>query len=87
MPFTDTGITHVWDSWVTLNTAYLEYNKFYNLIMYASRGLCKLRNKSWFNDQYGEDNACRCRCASTPPYRDWIYWLTETFTIFALSNY
>ena len=37
--------------------------------------------------QCGEDNACRCRCASTPPYMDWIYWPTETFTIFALSTY
>ena len=71
-----------------LRTAYLEYHKCYNLIMlYASRGLCKLRNKSRFNYQCGGDNACRCRGASTPPYMDWIYWLTETFTIFELSNY
>ena len=71
-----------------LRTAYLEYHKCYNLIMlYASRGLYKLRNKSRFNDQCGGDNDCRCRCASTPPYMDWIYWLTETFTIFELSNY
>ena len=71
-----------------LRTAYLEYHKCYNLIMlYASRGLCKLRNKSRFNYQCGGDNACRCRCASTPPYMDWIYWLTETFKKFELSNY
>ena len=71
-----------------LRTAYLEYYKCYNLIMlYASRELCKLRNKSWFNYQCGEDNACRCRCASTPPYMDWIYWLTETLNNLELSNY
>ena len=63
-----------------LRTAYLEYHKCYNLIMlYAGRGLCKLRNKARFNDQCGGDNACRCICASTPPYMDWIYWLTESF--------
>ena len=32
-----------------------------------------LRNKSWFDDLYAEDNASKCKCASIPLYKDWIY--------------
>ena len=28
--------------------------------------------KSWLNDFYSEDNGSRCRCASTPLYKDWV---------------
>ena len=54
-------------------TAYLAYHKSYTLIMLnASRGLSKLRNKSWLIDLYGEDNASTCRCAPIPLYKDWL---------------
>ncbi len=53
-------------------------------MLYASRGLSKLRKTSWLNDLYSEDNASKCRRASTPPYDDWIYWFTNTCAIFAL---
>ena len=42
---------------------------------------------SWLNDLYGEDNASKCRCASIPPYKDWIYRFTKTCAIFALLTY
>ena len=32
----------------------------------------KLHIKSWLNDFYSEDNASRCKCAFTPPYKDWL---------------
>ena len=43
-------------------------------MLHASRGLSKLRNKSWLIDLYGEDNASRCRCAPIPlyMYKDWL---------------
>ena len=31
-----------------------------------------LHKKSWLNDFYSEDNASRCKCASTPLYMDWL---------------
>ena len=69
-----------------LGTSYLVYHTCYTLcILYASRGLLKLRNKSWLNDHYGEDNASNGRCASIPPYKDWIYRFAKTCAIFALS--
>ena len=56
-----------------LRTACLDYHKCYTLIvLHASRGLSKLRNKSWLNDLCGEDNAPRCRCAPIPLYEDWL---------------
>ena len=36
------------------------------------RLVSKLHIKSWLNDFYSEYNASRCRCASTPPYKDWF---------------
>ena len=69
-------------------TAYLVYHTCYTLcIMYGSRGLFKLRHKSWLNHIHGEDNAYKCRCASTSPHTGWNYWFTETCTIFALLSY
>ena len=69
-------------------TSYLVYNACYTLcIMYASRGLFKLCNKSWFSDLYAEDNAFKCRCASIPPYKDWIYRFAKTCAIFVLLTY
>ena len=53
----------------------------------TSRGCLKLRNKSWLNDLYGEDNVSKCRCASVPPYNDFIYWFIKPCTIFALLSY
>ena len=38
----------------------------------ADRLVSKLHIKSWFNDLYSEDNASRCRCASTSLYKDWL---------------
>ena len=38
----------------------------------ADRLLSKLHIKSWFNDFYSEDSGSRCRCASTPLYKDWL---------------
>ena len=71
-----------------LGTSYLVYHTCYTLcILYASRGLFKLRNKSWLNYMYGEDNASKCRCASIPPYKDWIYRFAKTCAIFALLTY
>ena len=56
-----------------LRTSYLAYHKCYTLIvLHASRGLSKLRNKQWLNDLYGEDNASRCRCAPIFLYKDWL---------------
>ena len=56
-----------------LRTAYIAYHKYYTLIMlHASRGLSKLRNKSWLIDLYGEDNASTCRCAPILLYEDWL---------------
>ena len=56
-----------------LRTSYLAYHKCYTLIvLHASRGLSKLRNKLWLNDLYGEDNASRCRSAPIPLYKDWL---------------
>ena len=46
-----------------------------------------LRKKSLLNDIYGGDNASKCRCASTPQYKDWVYWITKTCAIFALLTY
>ena len=34
--------------------------------------MSKLHIKSWFNDLYSEDSASRCKCASTPLYKDWL---------------
>ena len=34
--------------------------------------LSKLHIKSWLNDFDSEHNASRCRCASTPLYKDWL---------------
>ena len=35
----------------------MAYHTFYTLlVMYASRGLAKVRNKSWFDYLCGEDN-------------------------------
>ena len=31
-----------------------------------------------------EYNASTSRCASTPPYKDWIYWFIKTCEIFAV---
>ena len=42
------------------------------IMLHTSRGLSKLRNKSWLIDLYGEDNASRCRCAPVPLYKDWL---------------
>ena len=71
-----------------LGVSYLVYHTYYILcIMYASRGLFKLRNKSWFNDLYAEDNASKCRCASIPTYEDWIYRFSKTCANFALLTY
>ena len=71
-----------------LGTSYLVYHTCYTLcILYASRGLFKLRNKSWLNDLYGEDNDSKCRCASILPYKDWIYRFAKTCAIFALLPY
>ena len=50
----------------------------------VSRGVSKLRKESWLNDVYREDNASTCRRASTPPYKDWIYWFTKTCAISAV---
>ena len=62
-----------------LETAYLvEYTCYTICIRYVSRGIYKVRNKSWLNDLYGEDNVSRGGCASIPPYKDWIYWFTKT---------
>ena len=55
--------------------------------MYASWGLFNLRNKSCLNDLNGEDNASKCRYASIPPYKDWIYRFAKTCAIFALLTY
>ena len=56
-----------------LRTSYLAYHKYYTLIvLHASRGLSKLRNKQWLNDLYGGDNVTRCRCALIPLYKDWL---------------
>ena len=38
----------------------------------ADRLLSKLHIKSGLNDFYSEDNGSRCRCASTPLYKDWL---------------
>ena len=71
-----------------VGTAYLVYHACYTLcILYASRGLFKLCNKSRLHDLYGEDNATKRRCASIPPYKDCIYWFTKTCTIFAMLSY
>ena len=71
-----------------LGTSYLVYHTCYTLCMlYASRGSFTLRSKLWLNDRYGEDNACKCTCASIPPYKDWIYRLAKTCAIFALLTY
>ena len=68
-----------------LGTAYLDCHTWYTLCMlYASRGVSTLRIKAWLNDLYGEDNASTCRCAPTPPYKDWNYWFTKTCAIFAV---
>ena len=54
-----------------LETAYLvEYTCYTICIRYVSRGIYKVRNKSWLNDLYGEDNVSRGGCASIPPYKD-----------------
>ena len=34
--------------------------------------MSKLHIKSWLNDFCSEDNASRCKCASTPLYKDWL---------------
>ena len=72
-----------------VGTTYLVYHTCHTTlcIMYASRGLFKLRNNSWLNDLYGEDNASKCRCASIPQYKDWIYRFAKTCAIFALLTY
>ena len=36
------------------------------------RLVSKLHVKSSLNDFYSEDNASRCKCASTPLYKDWL---------------
>ena len=37
------------------------------------RLVSKLHIKSWLNDFFcSEDNASRCKCASTPLYKDWL---------------
>ena len=36
------------------------------------RSVSKLHIKSWLNEFYSEDNGSRCRCASTPLYKDWL---------------
>ena len=38
----------------------------------ADRLLSKLHIKLCLNDFYSEDNGSRCRCASTPLYKDWL---------------
>ena len=71
-----------------LGTSYLVYHTCYTLcILYASRGLFKLRDKSWLNDLYREDIASKCRCASIPPYKDWIYRFAKTCAIIDLLTY
>ena len=56
-----------------LGTEFLVYHACYMLcIIYASRGLFKLRSKLWLNYIYGEHDAFKCRCASTPHYKDRI---------------
>ena len=51
-----------------LGTAYLIDHTCYILcLMYASRGIYKVRNKSWLNDLYGEDNVYMWGCASIHP--------------------
>ena len=68
-----------------LGMAYLVYHTCYTLCMlYVSRGVARLRKKALLNDLYGEDNATMSRCASTPPYKDWIYWFIKTCAIFAV---
>ena len=58
-------------------------------MLYGSRWLFKLRNKSLLNYIFGEDNASKCRWASIPQYKDWIYKFTKTcaILIFALLMY
>ena len=64
------------------------YHTCYTLCMlYVSRGVPKLRKKSLLNDLYGEDNASTSRCASTLPYKDWLYWFIKTCAIFAVLTY
>ena len=36
------------------------------------RLVSKLHTKSWLNDFYSEDDASRCKCASTPLNNDWL---------------
>ena len=36
----------------------------------TDRLVSKLHIKSWLNEFYSEDNASRCKCASTPLYKD-----------------
>ena len=54
-----------------LGTEYIvDYTCYTLCIRYVSRGIYMVRNKSWLNDLYGEDNASRGGCAYIPPYKD-----------------
>ena len=61
-----------------LGTACLIYYKCYILCMrYVSRGLAKVRGKSWLNDLYDKDKASSVGMHQHRHYKDWIDWFSK----------
>ena len=70
-----------------LGTAYIvDYTCYTLCIRYVSRGIYKVRNKTWLKDLYGEGIVSRGGCAYIPPYKDCIYWFSKMLCKYCIVN-